>query len=804
MKEILWQFQDHARRTPDQVAIAKGETALSYRQLDEASNHLARILLEHGRAQPLAHYGPVGPEQAVSIIAAHKIGAPFIAVDKTLPLEALQDRIETTGVSIVTRDAQTEMGGDIKVKQIVVDCDARADFQCLDVDDGSISHIRFTSGSTGKSKGVRLSRGHVERMTAVFDTFLPADPQECFGLVGQFWPMVLFRALATGARLVSIDFRDAGVSETRRWLRRNKVTALFSYPQAARSILHGKEKFCDISYLHVSGDALSAGDMEAFAASLIPGARVHNSFGASEFPWIAGDILRVGDPIPTGRLPLGRPVFPGAVKLVKADGTLCAPGETGEIVIAHPDLPDGYLDNSADTARTFENTDGARILHTGDMAYADKDGTLFRQGRGDDMIPIRGSLVWPAEIEATLETHVRVDEAAIKAFKRPDGQPQIAAYYTGATDVPQADLRAFLKARLPQAMIPALFIRTAELPRTASGKIQRHALPPPDLNAGLEKRHDPPVNAVESAIADVWKATLGIDHVSRSDDFRDLGGDSLLSVNMLARLEEVFERRIPIDILTLEGPTVTDIARWLGENPTNRAPVLMRAGQGPSPLFLTPVAGGHLSDYVRFLEVFDSDNSVFGLRPRGLLEGETPDGTMPDFAKGLLASIGAEVAPFNVMGYSFGALAAYELAYQACRIKRSPANLILIDPPMEWNARYPGLTWLTRTSYRADFALFSKRLRYYAGRIPSYRKIDAAHLRAALGFRPQKMSGVRTLLITSAEYGRQEATIDVWKALLAPNLQVTTLPMNHLELMRAPRVAEVAQVIRQWLRQGVP
>jgi thioesterase domain-containing protein/acyl carrier protein len=302
-------------------------------------------------------------------------------------------------------------------------------------------------------------------------------------------------------------------------------------------------------------------------------------------------------------------------------------------------------------------------------------------------------------------------------------------------------------------------------------------------------------------IAESWRSLLGFDEIGRHADFQDLGGDSLLAVRMLGEIEQALGRRVPIDTLSLEGATIVALARWIDGDGYRSSLVQLREGDPQRNLFVTPVAGGHLSDYFRLVDVFEGHHTILGVRPRGLNSEETPDATMDALAVGMLDTLvgNARGESLDLMGYSFGALSAYEVAYQACLRNVRIRNLILIDPPLNWSAPFPTLNWGLRPVLSGELTELSTRLRHLTNFVPPSRRIDAAHLRAALRFRPKPFFDVRTLVIVGDGQEGKKRMLASWPTLLNENVQITAIPARHTELMRLPTVARTAHVVSDWI-----
>jgi thioesterase domain-containing protein len=368
--------------------------------------------------------------------------------------------------------------------------------------------------------------------------------------------------------------------------------------------------------------------------------------------------------------------MPGAQLLVlNARGQLAGIGELGELYMRSPHLARGYLDDPDLTAARFvanpHTADPAdRLYRTGDLGRYRADGGVEFAGRADRQLKLRGFRVEPGEIEAVLRQYPQVRDAVVRLHERPGREPLLAAVLAAEPAPDMADLRAFLRQRLPDFMVPAAVTAVPRLPLTPNGKVDLAALPPPDLaaqspaaGAGGEPRGE-----VERRLAAVWQEVLGLPQVGVHDNFFELGGHSLLSMRLFARIEAVFGRRLPVSLL-FEAPTIAEMAPALrGERQTSLQDHLVTIqprGQRP-PLFLVHGIGGGVMGYAELARQLGDERPIYGLLARGFQDGNAPDKTIEAIAAYYLPIIRAAQpqGPYHLGGYCFGGVVAYELARQ--------------------------------------------------------------------------------------------------------------------------------------------
>lgn len=436
-----------ARDDPGSVAITEHGKHVTYSALQQISAALASELARRKGAEcdrPVAFLGTTGIDLVLALVAAHRAAIPFVALDPRFPDDALVERMRQVYASLVLCGSEhLERAGSLGFAPLVVprEISCRGDQTGElppDCPQETISHIRFTSGSTGEPKAVAVHRAHLESMLSVFDTVLERRSTDRYGLFGHFWPLVIFRALSVGATLECFDFPTLGAARLRDWMEEREVSVMFTYPQLFRQLTDSRDRcFAQLRFVHLSGDQLQPDDVARFERCCRAGAVLHNSYGSTEVPWIAGRLHSHGDQIESGPIPAGQLVFPGDVRLLDRDGAEVTGGEQGEVVVTN--------------AWT-----GGTPFPTGDLAYLDAAGQLHLVGRTDDQLKIRGARLNPLEIETALNRHTQIKECAVFSQADGRGENRLACQFVPATDkVPAgSELRSFLTDSLPGYMIP--------------------------------------------------------------------------------------------------------------------------------------------------------------------------------------------------------------------------------------------------------------------------------------------------------------------------------------------------------------
>ncbi|MEU5017771.1 non-ribosomal peptide synthase/polyketide synthase [Streptomyces angustmyceticus] len=558
-------FQRQAARTPDAPALADGTRELTYAELERAANRLAHHLIGRGVGPEsvVALALPRSAETAVAQLAVTKAGGAFLPVDPAYPAERREFMVRDAGAAVVLDDPagiwRTE-GPDTAP----TDAD-----RILPLTDAHPAYVIYTSGSTGTPKAVVVPHTGL----ASFAAAAAARYQVRAGdRVLQFASpsfdasvLELCVSLLAGATLVAgeegplVGDRLAQVLDERRITHTLIPPAALATvpPETAGALPH-------LRTLIVGAEACPADLVERWA----PGRRMINSYGPTEATVVS---TWTGPLAPeAGAPPIGRPVGTSRAYVLDAALRPVPVGVTGELYVAGPGLARGYLARPGLTASRFVadpfGAPGERMYRTGDLVRWGADGDLRYAGRADDQVKVRGFRIEPGEIESALRRspHVRDAVVAVRAAagQQPAGPARLVAYVVPADGTPRPlpvpELRDHLAGLLPPHMVPSVFVPLDRLPLTPNGKTDRRALPDPDPASVTTGPHIAPRTDTERHIAQIWADVLGLDTVGADDNFFDLGGDSILSMQVVSRLRRAGLHLATKDLFTHQ--TVAELA----------------------------------------------------------------------------------------------------------------------------------------------------------------------------------------------------------------------------------------------------
>jgi amino acid adenylation domain-containing protein/non-ribosomal peptide synthase protein (TIGR01720 family) len=548
--------QQLAAEQPDQLAVVCRDQHLTYAQLNTRANILARAVRK-AAAGPYPRVGLVmqrDPEMIVAMLAVLKAGGAYVPLDPSYPFERIRYILADAKASLVLTgpDAALDPASmALPVLSIPKACDngQKTKGEAMpgavrlggDLPDKDFpAYVIYTSGSTGRPKGVMISHGALENLIAWHQrTFSPKPGDRAGQAAGPAFDASVWEiwsGLSAGATLHLLPPELAGSAEAlQHWLLSEKLdTCFLPTPLAQEMLALAWPRDMSLAILHTGGDSLQRVPPPELPFTLV------NHYGPTECTVIAvsGAVSGQGeDPRPH----VGRPIDNMRAFILDPDLAPVPLGVPGELCLAGRGLAMGYLDRPDLTAQhfipnPFAREKGERLYKTGDLARYRDDGTMEIIQRLDDQVKIRGFRVETGEIENVLLTHPQIREVKVLARQHPSGARRLAAYLVSSAELTREALHRYLAARLPDYMIPPDMMFLPGLPRSANGKIDRQALPDPDSAATRVKTgYTAPRSEVETILSQIWAEVLNLAQVGVHDDFFSLGGDSILSIQIMSR-----------------------------------------------------------------------------------------------------------------------------------------------------------------------------------------------------------------------------------------------------------------------------
>ncbi|HTK08293.1 MAG TPA: amino acid adenylation domain-containing protein [Ktedonobacteraceae bacterium] len=628
-------FERQAQMRPDYLAVIDGQIQLTYRQLNEQANQLARVLRQRG-VGPGVVVGLCLPRQAsmlVGLLAILKAGGAYLPLDAGNPPQRLTHQLQESQVTLLLTQEMVcpplpeWKGSSLCLETLSAElAQASCENQPTRNEGEDLAYIIYTSGSTGLPKGVMIRQSSVVNYTLALCEQLKAEPGWHYAtvstLAADLGNTAIFCALASGGCVQVLDYERVTSGEAMaRWAEQHPIDVLKIVPSHLSALLESEHArvLLPRRALVLGGEALSPQLVER--VQQIGGrCQIYNHYGPTETA--IGVLVNQLEPLraPTTQMsnvPLGRPIANTQLYVLDQQMQLLPAGMVGELYIGGAGVALGYQQQAAQTAQHFvpnpySQRAGERIYRTGDFVYYGEDGKLVFVGRNDGQVKLRGYRIELGEIENALRQHPLVWDCTVQFQEHEPGAPQLVGYVAARTSVglTAQTLREELKKKFPDYMIPTGFVMLKALPLTPNGKLDRQQLLPLALtqeNAATSQGE--PRSVVEELLLLMWKDLLSVSAIGVNDNFFALGGHSLLATRVIARLRALFQVELSIQML-FETPTIAELASQIEQ--------ILRQGAGialPPPLQASArpeaIPLSYAQQRLWFLEQLEPDSTAY-------------------------------------------------------------------------------------------------------------------------------------------------------------------------------------------------
>ncbi|MGZ5579860.1 MAG: amino acid adenylation domain-containing protein [Methylobacter sp.] len=575
-------FEAVARKQPQAAALVYRDRRLSYAELNAQANRLAHCLRAQGAGQEqrIALCMPRCPELLVGILAILKAGAVYVPVDPAYPKDRQACLMQDAGCEwLLTATGLLPDLDYSRTETICVDdADAYAGYSsdnpAIPLHDDHAAYVIYTSGSTGKPKGVVVSHGNLMHSTWARSDYYQ-EPVGCYLLLPSFAfdssVAGIFWTLSQGGCLcLPEDSRIKDSAALGALIEHQRVTHLLALPSLYELLLEHVPTVAlkTLSTVVVAGEACT-NPLTELHFQRLPDTALFNEYGPTEAT-VWSSVYAITQPQREAGVPIGKPIANMRIHIVDAALNEVPVGVAGELLVGGDGISRGYLDQAGLTAEKFIPNPfgriGGRLYRTGDRARYLRDGNIEFLGRLDQQVKIRGYRIELGEIEACLLRHPLIKAAAVMVREDTPGNKRLAAYLVAESGnaADTEDLKAHVRHCLPEYMLPSVWLWLDAMPLNANGKLDRNALPASTIQTDSAQSYVAPRDEAEEAVADIWREVLGVQQLGIHDDFFELGGHSLSGVQVTAKVQELFNIEVPVNIL-FEAATVAKFVDRMAE-----------------------------------------------------------------------------------------------------------------------------------------------------------------------------------------------------------------------------------------------
>ncbi|MBN3876527.1 amino acid adenylation domain-containing protein [Nostoc sp.] len=877
-KSIHQLFEEQVERTPNAVAVEFENQQLTYDQLNCRANQLAHYLKSLGVSADVL----VGIcverslEMVVGLLGILKAGGAYVPLDPNYPQERLAFMLEDAQVSVLlTQHSLLDRLPQHQAHLVFLDTDWQVISQSSQdnlisiVQATNLAYVIYTSGSTGQPKGVAMNQlalcnlilwqlqNNTISTGAKTLQFAPISFDVSFQEMFSTW-------FSGGTLFLITEELRRDISALLGFLQEKAVERLFvpfvALQQLAEVAVGSELVNSHLREIITAGEQLQITPAISQWLSKLTDCTLHNHYGPSESHVII--TFTLADPVEAWPLlpPIGRPIANTQIYILDQYLQSVPVGVAGELHIGGVSLAQGYLNRPELTLEKFISnpfsTDRySRLYKTGDLARYLPYGNIEYLGRIDNQVKVRGFRIELGEVEAVLSQHGDVEGCCIIAREDTPGDKRLVAYVVAHQNCTPtiSELRQFLKAKLPDYMVPSAFVMLEEMPLTPSGKVDRRALPAPDLHSSNSDKYVAPRNQVELELTQIWSRILKVDKVGVKDNFFDLGGHSLLTPYLMAQIKQQFGKNIAIASL-YQNPTIEQLATIVpfdSDSKSGSPLVILQPHGSKPPLFCLPGAAGYpfyLYDLARCL---GSDQPFYSFQAIAPSEGGELITQVEDVAIRYIQELFVvqPQGPYFLAGHSFGGKLAFEMAQQLLRKGHKVALVAILDTTAPFHQKNPSAFDLDNTKWLVELAdtievvygkkmdcsvdtlqsmVWEDQLKYVLERLKNAdilppddeitqlnNMVQLLKANAVVNYVPQEVYPTKITLLRAKENvvkvdeSNSEVLSEIlqnlhwgWSKFSAEPVDVHFVPGNHVTMMNLPHVQVLAEQLKACIEQA--
>lgn len=679
-KTIHQLFEEQVERTPDNIALVFEDNIMTYKELNQKSNQLARILRDKG-VKPDSIVGIMvnrSLEMMVGMLAILKSGGCYLPIDPDYPEERIEYMIEDSNANILLTQSHLKNKLNFAGEMICIDEDLTYTGDNSNLDNinkpNDLAYMIYTSGSTGKPKGVMIEHRNVTNYITGVSNIIGFSPNKTIISVTtisfDIFVTESLTSLLKGLKIVIANEEEQRLPRAlNEVILKNKVNMIQTTPSRIQLMISDEDSlecFEKLTDIMVGGEALPTPLLEQLKS--LTKAKIYNMYGPTETTvWSTIKDLTEQDEID-----IGKPIVNTQIFILDKNQNLVPIGILGELCIGGEGLTRGYYNRAELTNEKYIPNPfhkGELIYKTGDMARWYPMGDIECLGRVDNQVKIRGFRIELEEIESKLKNHINIDDAVVIDRIDRDNNKYLCAYIVVNEKVSVSGLREYLSKNLPNYMIPSYFVELDSLPLTPNGKINRKALPEPSAQTIIENEYVAPSNEIEEELCMIWKELLQVDKVGVTDNFFEIGGDSLDASKLAG---EIYKRRkidIPLSEL-YKRPTISSVSKYIinsHENVhyvrDNNIVFLKKGEKNNRHIFFIHTGNGEVEVFRAFVNYLDDNYNCWGIKFDKLDNYAPKNVTIEDVAKQYIEKIKKiqPQGPYYIIGGCIGGTIAFEI-----------------------------------------------------------------------------------------------------------------------------------------------
>lgn len=805
-KTIHKLIEEQSVKIPDSIAVKYEDRTLTYETLNEKANQLANYLRDKqgiGRNDVVGVMVSRTEQLPVILTAIHKAGAAYLPLDPDYPLSRLSFMSADAGIRAIIVNDAVEANDELKQladsfpvinydRELSAICGYPAENPGTIAEPGDIAYLIYTSGTTGKPKGVCLTHQNAVALISWARKEFAASPfttvfattSYCFDLS----VFEIFYTLASGKQLRVLQ----NAMQLGEWLVKERNVLVNTVPSVVQTLLQQGTDLRNIAVLNIAGEPIPAAVIDKLD---LAATEVRNLYGPSEYATYS-TCYRFAPGNKT--ILIGKPLDNTQVYILDDNLKMVPVGSKGEIFIAGEQLSRGYHNRPDLTTERFISNPfeaGKKLYKTGDIGYWMEDGNIFYIGRKDNQVKLRGFRIELGEIESVFETCNGVEQVAVVTRQLADGDTHLVAYYRGV-NTDSASLKELLKEKLPHYMVPDMFIHLAEFPLSPNGKIDRSKLPDSVFTPKAETYVAPSTDA-ERKLVSIWQEVLRRDKIGITDNFFEIGGQSLKAMQIVTRVNTDLKATITIKEI-FNYPVIQKLAAIIDNNNAARSTMirLNRETSGAVNAFFIPPILGLSTIYRNMAEKLDGKMNCFGLLYT-IGNGVPAYQGIEEMAKGFASEIIKTTVEDEIVivGYSMGALVGFEITKELER-KMKKVKLVLLDRQLRYSVNENVTDGVSQQDLNN---IFNEELSPWlahidANDIENFRKLFFHHLNLIGRYMP-KGRVEADVLACEAGNGKTRTKMYEWEQYTSGNFKHVYLSGNHADVLSGANQQKIINLL---------